>query len=132
MIAVDTSAIIAIAFAEPERELFLNKILSANRALICAPSIVETRIVIRAKSNNAALNFIDELLALPIFEIVAADKLIADLAFNAYVNYGKGSGHPAQLNFGDVFSYALAKSRDIPLLFKGTDFSKTDVLVANH
>jgi ribonuclease VapC len=130
MIAVDTSAIVAIAFNEPERELFLSKIVSAKLALICAATLVETRIVIRAKSSHAAINFIDELLTLPTFEVVAADKHIADIASQAYVNYGKGSGHPAQLNFGDVFSYALAKSRDIPLLFKGADFSQTDVVSA--
>ncbi len=127
MIAVDTSAVIAIAFNEPERNSFVDYILASKRALLSAPSLVEIRIVVRSRSNEQAINFIDDFLSMPIFEIVAVDKAMADAATRAYVNFGKGTSHPAQLNYGDVFSYALAKTRDIPLLFKGEDFSKTDI-----
>jgi ribonuclease VapC len=127
VIAVDASAIIAIAFNEPEREEFLGYILSSKRALISAPTLVEIRIVVRARANEQASNFVDEFLSTPIFEIIPVDKAIADVATPAYVNFGKGTGHPAQLNFGDIFSYALAKSKDIPLLFKGADFGQTDI-----
>jgi ribonuclease VapC len=83
------------------------------------------------QARAAEMNFIDERLAFPTFAIVAADKHIADFANSALVNYEKGSGHLAQLNFADVFSYALAKSRDIPLLFERIDFSQADVVSAN-
>jgi len=69
----------------------------------------------------------DDLLATGVFDSVAPDDHTVATAFNAFVTYGKGSGHPAGLNFGDVFSYALAKTRHLPLLFKGEDFSKTDI-----
>jgi ribonuclease VapC len=131
MIAVDTSVIAAIAFNEPEREAFIKRILVSKRALISAANLVEIRIVIRARCNEQAANFIEDFLRLPSFETVAVDELTANIASRAYISFGKGSGHPAQLNFGDVFSYALAKSRSIPLLFKGNDFSQTDVQICH-
>ena len=70
---------------------------------------------------------VDDLLRLPLFEIVAPGKAEMDAAYTAFVAYGKGSGHPAGLNFGDLFSYALAKVRGVPLLFKGNDFLHTDI-----
>ena len=69
----------------------------------------------------------DNLLRLPHFEIVPPDADHTDAAHLAFLSYGKGSGHPARLNFGDLFSYALAKVRSVPLLFKGNDFSETDI-----
>jgi len=69
----------------------------------------------------------DDLLSTGVFEIAPPDERTVGIAFSAFVAYGKGSGHPASLNFGDVFSYALAKVRDLPLLYKGDDFSKTDI-----
>ncbi len=71
-----------------------------------------------------------DLLRLPVFEIVPAGEAERNAAFAAFVAYGKGSGHPAQLNFGDLFSYALAKVRNLPLLFKGDNFSQTDITAA--
>ena len=64
------------------------------------------------------------------FEIVPPSPADMDAAYAAFVAFGKGSGHPASLNFGDVFSYALAKTRGLPLLFKGNDFAETDIAVA--
>jgi ribonuclease VapC len=128
MIVVDTSVIAAIAFNEPERAQFIERILASRRALISAVTLVEARIVIRARSSEQAFYFVEELLRSPSFEVIAVDANTAEIASRAYVSFGKGSGHPAQLNFGDVFSYALAKSRNLPLLFKGADFIHTDVV----
>lgn len=73
---------------------------------------------------------LDDFLRLPMFEIVAPGLEEAAAAYAAFVAFGKGSGHPAALNFGDVFSYALAKVRNLPLLYKGEDFSQTDIVAA--
>jgi ribonuclease VapC len=72
----------------------------------------------------------DDLLRLPMFEMVAPGASETNAAYAAFVAFGKGSGHPASLNFGDLFSYALAKVRGLPLLYKGDDFAQTDVLSA--
>ncbi|KGM32221.1 type II toxin-antitoxin system VapC family toxin [Inquilinus limosus] len=127
MIAVDTSAIVAIAFNEPERQAFVEAIRQADRALISTVSVVESRMVIFARRGPRAITFLDDLLRLPPFEFVAPDVAEMDAAYSAFVAFGRGSGHPAQLNFGDVFSYALAKVRGLPLLYKGDDFAQTDV-----
>ena len=74
-----------------------------------------------------AVILIESLLNSPQFEITAPDQADMDAAFAAFLTYGKGSGHPAALNLGDVFSYALAKVRDLPLLYKGNDFAETDL-----
>ena len=70
---------------------------------------------------------VDDLLRLPMFEAIPPGAAEMDAAYAAFVAFGKGSGHSAALNFGDVFSYALAKVRGVPLLFKGVDFSETDI-----
>jgi ribonuclease VapC len=127
MIAVDTSALVAIAFAEPERAAFLNAITVAGKALVSTVSAVETRMVVHGRRGQRAVILLDDLLRLPLFELVAPSSAEADAAYAAFVAYGKGSGHPASLNFGDVFSYALAKVRGLPLLYKGDDFAHTDI-----
>lgn len=127
MIAADTSALAAIAFAEPEREVFLKAIKSAQRVLVSTVSVVESRMVVHGRRGQKAVILLDDLLKLPMFELVAPGQAEADAAYAAFVAYGKGSGHPAGLNFGDVFSYALAKIRGLPLLYKGDDFGHTDV-----
>ena len=111
MIAVDTSALVAIAFAEPEREAFSNTIQNAGKVLISTVSVVETRMVVHGRRGQRAVILVDDLLRLPMFELVAPGPPEMDAAYAAFVAYGKGSGHPAGLNFGDVFSYALAKVR---------------------
>lgn len=135
MIAVDTSAIVAIAFNEPERPAFVAAIEQTNKALISTVSIVEARMLVYGRRGHRAVVLLDDLLRLPVFEITPPDQRDMEAAFAAFVAYGKGNGHPAQLNFGDVFSYALAKVRGLPLLFKGDDFSRTDlagVMPATH
>ena len=130
MIVADTSAIIAIAFAEPEREAFLKAIESAQRTLICSVSAVEARMVVHGRRGQRAVVLLDDLLRLPLFEVVPPGPAETDAAYAAFVIFGKGSGHAAGLNFGDIFSYALAKVRGLPLLYKGSDFSETDIASA--
>lgn len=130
MIVVDTSAIVAIAFGEPERATFVQAIERADKALISTVSIVEARMVVHGRRGQRAVILIDDLLRLPSFEPVPPGPAEIDAAYAAFVTFGKGSGHPAALNFGDVFSYALAKVRGLPLLFKGDDFAQTDLASA--
>jgi len=132
MIAVDTSAIVAIALSEPERDHYLEVIQRSQKALLSTVSVVESRMVVHGRRGQRGVVLLDDFLRLPVFELVAPGLLEANAAYSAFVAFGKGSGHPAALNFGDVFSYALAKVRGLPLLFKGDDFSKTDVLRASH
>ena len=127
MIVVDTSAIVALAFGEPERDAFALAIRQAERALISTVSVVEARMVVHGRRGQRAVVLLDDLLRLPVFEMVAPGVAESDAAYAAFVAFGKGSGHPAGLNFGDVFSYALAKVRRLPLLYKGNDFAQTDV-----
>jgi ribonuclease VapC len=127
VIVVDTSAIVAIAFAEPERTDFLAVIDRADRVLISSVSVVEARMVVHARRGERAVVLLDNFFGLPMFEIVPPGHQEMNAAYAAFVAFGKGSGHPAALNFGDVFSYALAKVRGLPLLYKGTDFSETDI-----
>ena len=130
MIVVDTSALVAIAFAEPEREAFIRAIEGSGKALISSVSVVEARMVVHGRRGHRAVVMLDDLLRLPAFESVAPGPAETDAAYAAFVAYGKGSGHPAGLNFGDVFSYALAKVRGLPLLFKGDDFAHTGIAAA--
>ena len=130
MIVVDTSALVAIAFAEPEREAFLQAIKTAGKALVSTVSVVETRMVVHGRRRQRVVILVDDLLRLPMFELVAPGQTEADAACSAFVAYGKGSGHPARLNFGDVFSYALAKMQGLPLLYEGDDFAHTDIAIA--
>ena len=117
MIVVGTSAIVAIAFGEPERAAFVQAIHRADRALISTVSILEARMVVHGRLGQRAVVLVDDLLRLPVFEAVAPDLAQSDAAYAAFVAFGKGSGHPAQLNFGDMFSYTLAKIRGLPLLY---------------
>jgi ribonuclease VapC len=130
VIVADTSAIIAIVFAEPEREAFVDVIRRAPRVLVSTVSVVEARMVVHGRRGERAVVLVDDLLRLPMFELIPPGIAEMDAASAAFVAFGKGSGHPAALNFGDVFGYALAKVRGLPLLYKGTDFSETDIASA--
>jgi ribonuclease VapC len=127
MIVADTSAIVAIAFGEPERGAFVDAIERADRVLVSTVSVVESRMVVHGRRGQRAVLLVNDLLRLPIFETVGPGPAEMDAAYAAFVTFGKGSGHAAALNFGDVFSYALAKVRGLPLLYKGHDFSETDI-----
>jgi ribonuclease VapC len=130
MIVADSSAIVAIAFAEPERERFATIIKQAGKVLISTVSVVESRMVVHGRRGERAVVLLDDLLRLPEFEMVAPGVKEMDMAYAAFIAFGKGSGHPAALNFGDLFSYALAKVRGLPLLYKGDDFAQTDIQTA--
>jgi ribonuclease VapC len=127
VIVTDTSAIVAIAFAEPERKALVQALERAKRCLISTVSVVEARMVVHGRRGQRAVVLLDDLLRLPLFEIVPPGPAEMDAAYAAFVAFDKGSGHAAALNFGDVFSYALAKVRGLPLLYKGSDFSETDI-----
>jgi len=124
---LDTSAVLAILKDEPESSPFAEVIERIRVRRISAVTLFETSIVADRNENPALSQAVDEFMTLiqPIIEPVTEAQ--AWIARRAYREYGKGSGHPAQLNFGDCFSYALAKDRDEPLLFKGNDFIHTDV-----
>ena len=125
---IDTSALVAIFFAEPERCQFLATITSAGSRLVSAATVIETGIVLEARQGEAAGREFDLFVVRANLQIVPVDAEQADLARSAWRKYGKGR-HPAGLNFGDCFSYALAKSTGEPLLAKGADFSLTDIEV---
>ena len=131
MIAVDSSAMVAIAFAEPERERFMARLRQAERVLISTVSVLETRMVVQSRKGERGVLLVDEVLRLPVFTLVPPDIADIETAYRAFVLYGTGSGHPAGLNFGDIFSYALAKNRGLPLLYKGEDFRHTDLVAAD-
>jgi ribonuclease VapC len=126
-IVADTSAFIAILQKESDSNTYRRVLLNAEKVLISTATVVELHIVVTAKLSTEGILRLNQLLAQPLFEIVPVDQKQMNLANQAYERYGKGR-HPAKLNYGDLFSYALAKSRNLPLLFKGNDFSKTDLV----
>jgi len=128
MIVADTSALAAIVFDEPERDVFKAAIRKAGKVLISTVSVLETRIVVHGRRRQRGLLLVDDLLRLPVFVQEPPTAADVEAAYSAFVVYGKGSGHPANLNFGDLFPYTLVKSRGLPLLFKGNDFSHTDIV----
>lgn len=130
MIVADTSAIVAIALNEPERPAFRAAILQAGAVLVSTASVLETRMVLYGRRGPRAVVLADDLFRLPIFQIVPPGPAELEAAYGAFVVFGKGSSHPARLNYGDLFSYALAKVRGLKLLFKGADFSETDIVPA--
>ncbi|APG92986.1 type II toxin-antitoxin system VapC family toxin [Sinorhizobium americanum] len=123
---IDTSAIVAIAFNEPEAETYEQKVVDAPQRFLSAATLLELTIVIEARLGEAGTAELDLWLHKAGVEIVAVDAEQIAVARRAWRSYGKGR-HPAGLNYGDCFSYALAKTRSEPLLYKGDDFSLTDI-----
>jgi len=132
MIAIDTSAIIAIMGNEPERRKFNEIIETTDFCLISAASLLEARIVLFARSGKNASLALDAFILRSKIQVIEVSPDMGDIAFDAYIKFGKGTGHPAGLNYGDCFAYALAKQKNIALLFKGNDFSRTDITAANQ
>jgi ribonuclease VapC len=127
---VDASAIVAILTREPEASDLTNRLERAVRPLTSAIAIFEATLGLRRKhhaSVQEAEADITAFIKAARIEPVPVTPADASLALDAFARYGKGTGHPAQLNLGDCFSYALATSHRAPLLFKGDDFSKTDI-----
>ncbi|MFB8189252.1 type II toxin-antitoxin system VapC family toxin [Microbacterium sp. NPDC055988] len=123
---VDSSALVAVLMAEPEADE-MSDLLESRSFSLSAATLTECTIVLRSKGGEAKMLALDELLEATRATVVPVDEAQARLAGGAYARYGRGSGHPARLNYGDCFSYALAITRDEPLLFKGDDFVHTDV-----
>ena len=128
MIVVDTSALFAIAARESERATFVD-LLDVEKGLISAVTYVESVMVLTGRSRQLATARVDDLMRIFALEIVPVDRKLAAAAVSAFDRYGKGR-HPARLNLSDCFAYGLAKSRGLPLLFKGEDFLKTDIAPA--
>lgn len=129
MIALDTSAIIATLVAEPEEFIFL-RIIKANGAVVGAPTLVEVRLVLEGRASGRAEGLLRGFLASLSPKVVPFDAAMFEAAIDAFARYGKGRGHPANLNFGDCLSYAVARTHAVPLLFKGGDFVHTDLVPA--
>jgi ribonuclease VapC len=123
---IDTSALLAILNNEPERRSFNEAIEAAESVSLSAATFVETSIVIEARFGAEGARDLDHFLSLSSIQVREVDADQAYVARRAFTEFGKGR-HPAGLNFGDCFSYALAKVRGERLLFKGSDFSQTDV-----
>jgi len=126
---LDTSALVAMLLGEAERDRFLELLADAEDPLISAATLLEASIVMLAKTGPEGVGDLDELLAAAAVRCVAVDAAQAQLAREAFERFGKGRA-PAGLNYGECFAYALARSTERPLLFKGEDFIHTDVAVA--
>jgi ribonuclease VapC len=123
---LDSSALIAILQGESEGKAFLDGIEAASIRLLSTATLVETSMIVLARQREAGLAILEALLADMKVHAVPFASEHAALAIDAFRRYGKGR-HPAGLNLGDCFSYALAKATDQPLLFKGEDFARTDI-----
>lgn len=124
---IDSSALVAILRTEPETNRFLRAIYAAASRSISAANYLEVGIVIDGVRDPTLSRRVDELLTAMHIRIEPVTEAQARIAREAYRDFGRGSGHAANLNFGDCLAYALAKDLDEPLLFKGNDFTHTDV-----
>lgn len=129
---VDTSALLVILFQEPEGERVARALVAADRRLISAATWLETGIVVLARYGDDGARDLDLLAAKLRFEVAPVTEQQAEIARRAYRQFGRGRGHPAGLNYGDCFAYALAKATGQPLLFKGDDFAHTDLAAAPY
>ena len=125
----DTSAILAILFGESEAQRYDEAIATAPRCRMSAASFLEAAIVLESRSGTAAVHDLDAFLEAAEIELAPVTPGQARAARQAWRRFGKGN-HPAGLNFGDCFSYALAEAAREPLLFKGDDFARTDIEAA--
>ena len=126
MIAIDTSAIVAIALLEPEALAF-GEAIAGTPCIIGWPTVLECHMVLSGVSRRRGLDTLDKALSSPRLTKIAFDDALYDVARKAFDRYGKGRGHRARLNFGDCLAYAVAKANDVPLLYKGADFGRTDI-----
>jgi ribonuclease VapC len=129
-VIIDASALVAIVRGEPDARRCVDLIFEARDRYISAANLLEAYLVIdgaRIPEESAALDATIHDMELA---VVPVDRAQVEMARDAYRRFGKGSGHGARLNFGDCFAYALARSRDEPLLFIGNDFAQTDITPA--
>jgi ribonuclease VapC len=130
-VILDSSALIALMRDEPEAAGFAAKIAQASTRRLSAANFVEAAVVIDGSRDPILSRNFDELLREAQIKIEPVTESQAKLAREAHRDFGRGSGHPAKLNFGDCFAYALAKEKNEPLLFKGEDFRHTDIQSAD-
>jgi len=128
-VIVDTSALVAVILGEPDAERYLDAMAAADELSVSAASLVEALIVVEAKQGPEASDDLQALLAELEARVEPLDESQAILASRAWRRFGKGR-HPAGLNLGDTFAYALATATGRPLLYKGADFDATDVAKA--
>jgi ribonuclease VapC len=126
-VIVDTSAIVAIVLAEPGVEALKEALAQAKNPRMSAPSYVELCAVMQRRGRPEIGRVVDRLLAAYRIQIESFDAHQAHVAAQAYRDYGRGSGHPARLNLGDAYSYALASVSREPVLYLGDDFASTDI-----
>jgi ribonuclease VapC len=127
MIIVDSSAILAVIFGEADADIFASALKQSRLSRISAPTFLEASMAATRVLGPQGCAEVKAIVGLARIEIIAFDSKAAQLSIDAFLKYGKGQGHPAQLNYGDCMSYALAKMEGMPLLFKGDDFRLTDV-----
>jgi ribonuclease VapC len=129
-LVVASSAVLAVLMAEPEAEVFFDLMDAAEPAIISAGSMIEIYRVVQAKARHRLAD-VDALVAQLLLQIAPVDAAQVAFARDGMERFGKGRrAAPAVLNFGDLFAYALARARQAPLLFKGADFTATDVVPA--
>ena len=127
---VDASALVAILRRESGFEVLVGRLDRAGDSITSPISVLEAVMSLRRHKRlhvAEAREAVTSLLARSSIEVVVIDEATSDLAIDAHARFGKGSGHPARLNFGDCFAYAMAKQHGVPLLYKGNDFSQTDL-----
>jgi len=125
-VILDSSAIVAVIRGEPERGAFLRTMQSADTLSVSAPTVLESAMVLGPESLSLLRRFFSGMA----IEVVPFGPEHVPVAHDAFARYGKRRGSPANLNYGDCFSYALAKVSGEPLLFKGDDFTHTDITPA--
>ena len=125
MIVVDTSAVLSVMLEEPDADAVRGALLRAPARSMSASNYVECAMVMAGR-RIGGLADLDEWLNLRLIEVAPVDRQVAVLAADAFIRFGRGR-HPAGLNYGDCFAYALAKHLRAPLLFKGDDFARTDI-----
>lgn len=123
---IDTSSLVAVLLGEPEAPRLAQAIEAGSPRLLSAASLLEASIVIESRKGEAGGRELDLLLYRAAIEVIAVDHDQAEIARVAWRRFGKGR-HPAALNYGDCFAYALAKCRSLPLLYRGNDFSNIDI-----
>ena len=123
---IDSSALVAILLGEPGCDELAAKLAGAHSPVICAANWLEAMMVMSARLGPPGAQALGDLLNAAEVQVAPADAALVQTAFDAWLRFGKGQ-HPAALNFGDCFAYALAIRRGEPLLFKGQDYSQTDV-----
>lgn len=124
---IDTSAIVALVLGEPDSPAIAAALAESDEVRISAATWLEAAVVLDSRRTASSRRLFDDVMTAidPIVEPVTIEQV--DVARTAYRDYGRGSGHPAKLNYGDCFSYALARTTGQALLFKGDDFTHTDL-----